>query len=83
MEVDVLPATASFFSRIGSALSRTNPAAAPAMLEAVRVLEGQSSVEPLRSSRPSQLLDAGSHARIAAGTVEQLSELPAVGKGVD
>jgi len=82
VEVDVLPPTPSFFSRLGSALSRPNTANAPAMLEGVRVLEGQSSVEPLRSSRPSQLLDTGSHARIAAGTVEQLSELPAVGKGV-
>ena len=83
MEVEVLPATPSFLSRMATVFERAETAVPLALMEGVRVLEGQSSVEPLRSSHPSQILDAGSQARIMAGKVEDLSELTAAsGRGM-
>lgn len=83
VEVDVLPSPPSFLSRVGAMFSRAESPAIRTPLEAVRVLEGQSGIEPLQSPGRAQMLDAGVQARIAAGAVEQMSDLPAApGKGV-
>lgn len=77
LEVDVLPSAPSFFSRVASVFSKTEAPIGPALLETVRVVEGQSGIEPLTSSpKESQMLEAGVQARIAAGIVEQVGELP-------
>jgi FecR protein len=76
-EVDVLPSAPSFLSRVASVFSKTGTSTGPAPLETVRVVEGQSGIEPLTSSSDeSPMLEAGVQARIAAGMVQQISEIP-------
>ncbi len=78
LEVDVLPPPPSLFSRVASAFSKAGAPIGQTPLETVRVLEGQSGIEPLTSTSPgqSQMLEAGVQARIAVGMVEQVAELP-------
>lgn len=76
MEVDVLSPRPSLFSRVSTALSGgdTPPAA---LIETVRVREGQSGVEALGGSTKSEMLEAGAEARVASGVIQQVSNLPA------
>jgi hypothetical protein len=77
LEVDVLPPPASFFSRVASVFAKTETPAGPAQWETVRVVEGQSGVESLTPSPgDSQMLEAGTLARISGGIVEQVGDLP-------
>lgn len=83
VEVDVLPSAPTLLSRMSAVFAGADSAAALSLVESVRVLEGQAGVEPLKATRPSQMLEAGLQARVAAGAIEQTSGLPAsAGKGV-
>jgi hypothetical protein len=86
LEVDVLPPPSSLFSRVASVFSKNETPIGPALLETVRVVEGQSGIESLTSAPgESHMLEAGVHARIAAGIIEQVGELsqhPAKGVGL-
>ena len=73
-EVDVLPSLPSLLARVASAFSRIDAAIEQTPLETVRVLEGESGIEPLTSSGQSHMLQAGVQARIAAGVIEQTVE---------
>jgi hypothetical protein len=74
-EVDVHPPRPSFIARVVSALS---PPISHAPVETVRVLEGQSGIEPVSAPTPggSHMLESGVLARIAVGIVEQVEALP-------
>jgi hypothetical protein len=76
VEVDVLPPPPSLFSQVASVFSKTESPVVGARLENVRVLEGESGIEPLTSNGQSEMLEAGVQARIAGGLVQQVTELP-------
>ncbi len=77
-EVDVRPAPPSLIFRVASAFSKAEPPIGQAPVETVRVLEGQSGIESLTTTNPgdSHMLESGVQARITAGLVEQVVELP-------
>ena len=78
LEVDVRPPSLSLLSRVTSVIVPSDAAKNPALVETVRVVEGQSGTEPFAPSSPEQsnLLEAGVQATIARGIVQQLSDLP-------
>ena len=73
-EVDVHASPPSLLARVASTFSRTDAAIDQPPFETVRVLEGESGIEPLTSSGQSHMLQAGVQARIAAGMIEQTVE---------
>jgi hypothetical protein len=76
LEVDVLPTSPSLLSRVVSVFSKTETSTGPAPVETVRVIEGQSGIEPLKPTPgQSHMLEAGVQAHIAGGAVEQIVEL--------
>jgi hypothetical protein len=75
VEVDVLSASPSLLARVSTAFSADKPAPA-ARIETVKVLEGQSGVEPLASPGKSEILEAGLAAQVVAGVIRQVSNLP-------
>jgi hypothetical protein len=76
VEVDVVPAPPSLFSHVASVFSQPETPIAEARLETVRVLEGESGIEPLTGPGQSDMLEAGVQARIAGGLVQQVAALP-------
>ncbi|NWF72892.1 MAG: hypothetical protein HXY51_07630 [Nitrospirae bacterium] len=76
LEVDVFSPPPSVLSRVASVFSKAEAPLSPASLETVRVLEGESGIEPVTSSGQSHMVEAGFQARIAGGMVEQMTELP-------
>ena len=77
-EVDVRPAPPSLIFRVASAFSKSESPIGQAPVETVRVLDGQSGIEPLTATNPgdSHMLESGIQARIAVGQIEQIVELP-------
>lgn len=77
LEVDVLPQSPSLLTRVASVFASAGVPADSARVETVRVLDGESGVEPLTAAPgTSHMLEAGVQARIATGIVEQTTELP-------
>lgn len=76
VEVDVLPPPPSLFSHVASVFSQPGTPIEGARLETVRVLEGESGIEPLTAPGQSDMLEAGVQARIARGLVQQVAALP-------
>ncbi len=76
LEVDVVAPPPSVLSRMASVFSQAEAPLSPASVETVRVLEGESGIEPVTSSGQSHMVEAGFQARIAGGMVEQMAALP-------
>lgn len=83
VEVDVPRPSPSFLARVSTAFSGADKPAPAALIETVKVLEGQSGVEALASPGKSEMLEAGLAAQVVAGVIRQVSNLPsAVDRGL-
>lgn len=83
MEINVAPPPPSLFAQVATLFSGPQPATSHQPVETVRVLEGQSGVEPLHAKGGSDMLEAGELAQVALGSVAHRTQLPqGAGTGV-
>ena len=76
VEVNVVTASPSLLARVSTALSGADTLPPAARIETVKVLEGQSGIEPLASPGKSEMLEAGLAARISGGVIRDVSNMP-------